>query len=117
MSDIRGRVETEYRDESNRSLTDTKIKGFSTLSNMLYDINAEESDSIQLENNKRRRATADGLGLIKIELGHQTNVSQVDPISEETVKYIGSVSNTSTHERDSKNEQMAGTALQSSHTL
>lgn len=84
---------------------------------MLYDVNAEESYSIQLENHKRRRATADGLGLMEIELGHQTNVSQVDLNSGEIVNHIGSESNINTKERDSKNEQMAGTALQSRQTL
>ena len=119
VSDYRERVATEYRDESNRSLaiTGANLKGYSTTSNILYDENTEENDSIQLENNKWRRSTADGSGLMEIEMGHQNSVSHLGLNRGVVVNYIDSGSNGNTEDRDSKNEQMAGTAMQSRQSL
>lgn len=106
-SDYRGRVETEYRDVSNSSLaiTGTIFKGYSTTSNILYDINTEESDSIQLDNHKRRRSTVDGVGHMDVDLGQQTNISPLNLNSGEIVKHNGYNLNGSTRERESKNDR------------
>ncbi|KAK1385636.1 hypothetical protein POM88_023371 [Heracleum sosnowskyi] len=112
-------VETESRDGSKKSLaiTGANFKRYTTTSNMLYELNEEESDGIQLENHKRRRGPADGLGLMETDMGHKISGSQLGLNRGEIVNYIGSGSNGTTHDNDSKNEQMAGTAMQSRQIL
>lgn len=84
---------------------------------MLYDLNEEESDGIQLEDRKRRRGANHGLGLMEIDMGQQTNGTQLVTKKGETINDNSISSNGNPQGRVSKNEQMAGTAVQSRQTL
>lgn len=72
-SDCRMGVVTESRDDIKKSLAlkESINKGYTATSNLLYDLNEDDSDSIQLED---RKHITNGLGHMNIDLCHKSNV-------------------------------------------
>lgn len=65
--------------EGSRTLGDINgaiLKGYSTTSNNLYELNEEVSDDIQLEDRKMRRGITDGVGHTEVEVGQHSTVIQ-----------------------------------------
>lgn len=81
-SDYRGGFATTSREESKKlvKLNEANIKGYSSMTNILYELNEETSEDIQLEDRKRRRGISIGLdhttkeiGLMDVDLGQQNH--------------------------------------------
>ena len=54
-------------------LPTVNLQGFSTNSNILYDVHYEERDILQIEERKRRRGESEGLGQGDTEMGYASN--------------------------------------------
>lgn len=54
------------------------FKGYSPTSNILYELNEEVSENIQIKDRKRRRGVPNGLGLMEFELGQSSKVIQTN---------------------------------------
>nr|XP_017250903.1 PREDICTED: uncharacterized protein LOC108221543 [Daucus carota subsp. sativus] len=77
-SDFRATVETNPRDENNKlwDIHGANLKGYSTTSNILYELNEEVSEDIQLEDRKRRRGITNEVGHMEIDLGQRSTAFQ-----------------------------------------
>lgn len=78
-SDYRKQVVTDHIKDKDKSLNlnETNFMGFKTTSNMIYDLNEDDSEIIQLEDRKRRRGISNHVGHMEIDqrekfLGNQT---------------------------------------------
>lgn len=61
---------SKFVSKGSSSLSSANLKGFNTTSNMLFGLNEEESDTLQLEERKRRRGESGTLGQEFSDLGH-----------------------------------------------
>ncbi|KAL1826964.1 hypothetical protein ACET3Z_005376 [Daucus carota] len=76
---LEGEVVTDHRKDKDKSLNlnEANFMGCKTTSNMIYDLNEDDSEIIQLEDRKRRRGISNHVGHMEIDqrekfLGNQT---------------------------------------------
>ncbi|XP_074327248.1 uncharacterized protein LOC141696272 [Apium graveolens] len=93
VSDHRVGSATNVREGSKQiDINGANFKGYLTTSNILYELNEEDGEDIQLEDRKRRRGVTDGLGHMEIDSGQQLNIVQAIQNQEEAAISNGDLS-------------------------